>query len=151
MALALGYLFGTITYTLLSFTTKIGTPSFKFEYKTAMKMFKFGKWVWLASLLVFIVTNGDDAFVGKFLGITALGLYQMAYKISTLVISDVTYVISKVSFPFYSLFQSNVKKLMKSCIHILKITAFIVTPLSLGIFVVADKLTLVFLGKSGLA
>jgi len=151
MALALGYLFGTITYTLLSFTTKIGTPSFKFEYKTAMKMFKFGKWVWLASLLVFIITNGDDAFVGKFLGITALGLYQMAYKISTLVISDVTYVISKVSFPFYSLFQSNVKKLMKSYIHILKITAFIVTPLSLGIFVVADKLTLVFLGKSGLA
>ena len=147
MALALGYLFGTITYTLLSFTTKIGTPSFKFEYKTAMKMFKFGKWVWLASLLVFIITNGDDAFVGKFLGITALGLYQMAYKISTLVISDVTYVISKVSFPFYSLFQSNVKKLMKSYIHILKITAFIVTPLSLGIFVVADKLTLVFLGE----
>ena len=147
MALALGYLFGTITYTLLSFTTKIGTPSFKFEYKTAMKMFKFGKWVWLASLLVFIITNGDDAFVGKFLGITALGLYQMAYKISTLVISDVTYVISKVSFPFYSLFQSNIKKLMKSYIHILKITSFIVTPLSLGIFVVADKLTLVFLGE----
>ena len=40
-----------------------------------------------------------NIFVGKLLGITALGFYQMAYRISNMPATEVTQIISEVMFP----------------------------------------------------
>ena len=50
----------------------------RFEKEKFQDLFGFGRWVLGSSILVFLITQGDDIFLGKTLGITALGLYQMA-------------------------------------------------------------------------
>ena len=116
----------------------------KGEFK---KLFGFGKWVLGSSILIFLITQGDDIFVGKMLGVTALGFYQMAYLISNLPATEITHVVSQVTFPVYSKLQNDVKRLREAYLDVLQLTAFISIPLAGGIFILAPDFTGIFLGE----
>ena len=121
-------------------------PKFRFNKKYASSLFKFGKWVLVSSILIYFITQGDDAFVGKFLGITMLGFYRMAYKFSNMPATQITHVISRVTFPAYSKIQDNLPKLREAFLNVLQITAFFSIPLAGFIFVLAPDFTRIFLG-----
>jgi O-antigen/teichoic acid export membrane protein len=97
------------------------------------------------------LTNGDDALVGKLLGVAALGLYQMAYNISNLPATEITHVISQIAFPVYSKLQDNLPKLRKVYLKTLQLITAVSLPLSFLIFLLAPELTKVFLGSKWLA
>ena len=44
----------------------------------------YGKWIAGSNFLQFVYSQGDDLLVGRMLGTTSLGLYQLAYRISNL-------------------------------------------------------------------
>ena len=115
----------------------------KGEFK---ELFGFGRWVLGSSILIFLVTQGDDIFVGKMLGVTALGLYQMAYLISNLPATEITHVISQVTFPAYSKLQNDIQRLREAYLDVLKLTAFVSIPMAGGIFILAPEFTHIFLG-----
>jgi len=60
------------------------------------QLFSYGKWVFGSSVLVFVLQRLDDVVVGLVVGATALGLYQVAFRIATLVAVEVTSSISSV-------------------------------------------------------
>ncbi len=115
----------------------------KGEFK---ELFGFGKWVLGSSILIFLLSQGDDIFVGKMLGVAALGLYQMAYLISNLPATEITHVISQVTFPAYSKVQNDLPKLRKAYLKVLQLTAFFSIPMAGGIFILAPEFTQIFLG-----
>jgi O-antigen/teichoic acid export membrane protein len=96
------------------------------------------------------LTNGDDAFVGRYLGLAALGLYQMAYKISNLPATEITHVISQVALPLYSKFQNDTNELQKLFLKTFEILVLIVFPFSIMIFVYAEDFTKIFFGDKWL-
>jgi lipopolysaccharide exporter len=110
------------------------------------ELFAFGKWVLTSGILVFLVTQGDDIFVGKLLGITALGLYQIAYTLSNLPASEITHVISQVTFPAYSKLQNDLPTLRTAYLKVLQLTAFVSFPLTAGIIVLAPQFIQILLG-----
>jgi len=116
----------------------------KGEFK---ELFGFGKWVMASSILIFLITQGDDIFVGKMLGVTALGLYQMAYLISNLPATEITHVISQVTFPAYSKMQGDLPRLRETHLKVLQLTAFLSFPTAGLIFVLAPDFTKIFLGE----
>ena len=116
----------------------------KGEFK---ELFGFGKWILGSSALVFLVTQGDDIFVGKMLGVTALGFYQMAYLISNLPATEIAHVVSQVTFPAYSKLQYNLQRLRAAYLDTLQLTAFVSMPIAGGIFVLAHDFTRIFLGE----
>jgi len=122
-------------------------PRVRLDKGEFRKLFGFGKWVLGSSILVFLVTQGDDIFVGKMLGVTALGFYQMAYLISNLPATEISHVISHVTFPAYSKLQNDVKRLSGAYLDTLQLTAFISMPLAGGIFALAPDFTRIFLGE----
>jgi PST family polysaccharide transporter len=93
-------------------------------------------------------TNWDDWLVGRLIGSTALGFYSKAYRFSNeAIVGFNRSVISGVLFPSYTKIQDDKKRLARAYLKSLAIVTLIMTPLSLGIFVIAQEFTIVLLGE----
>jgi len=147
-ALLFGFLAGTVTRCLVSYFIHPYRPHFTLDLGNTKELWGFGKWITGSSILVFLITHGDDIFVGKLLGVTALGFYQMAYKISNVPAIEVTHIISQVTFPTYSKLQDNIPKFKDAYLKVLQIIAFLSFPAAGLILVLASDFTRIFLGES---
>jgi len=145
-ALVWGGLAANFVRLFMSYIIQPYRPRIGFEKERFLGLFGFGRWVLGSSILIFLITQGDDIFLGKMLGVTALGLYQMAYLISNLPATEITHVISQVTFPAYSKLQDDLPKLRESYLKVLQITIFISAPVTGGIFILAPEFTEIFLG-----
>jgi len=145
-ALVFGLLAGNIVRFFIGYRIHPYRPRLNFDFDKARELFRFGRWILASSILVFLVTQGDDIFVGKLLGATLLGFYQMAYRFSNAPATEITHVISQVTFPAYSKLQDNPEGLRQAYLKTLQLTAFISIPLAGGIFILAPEFTRIFLG-----
>ena len=146
-ALVLGKLAGSAVRCFVSYLIDPYKPRLSSDVAKAKELFGFGKWILGSSILIFLLTQGDDIFVGKLLGATALGFYQMAYKISNMPATEITHMISRVTFPAYSKLQYDIPKLREAYLKVLQITAFLSFPIAGMIFVLAPDFTKLFLGE----
>jgi len=145
-ALVFGLLAGNAVRCFVSYLIHPYRPHLNLDLGKARELFGFGKWVLGSSILIFLITQGDDIFVGKLLGATALGFYQMAYRISNMPATEITHVISQVTFPAYSKLQDNIPKLREAYLKVLQVTAFLSFPIAGLIFILAPDFTKIFLG-----
>jgi lipopolysaccharide exporter len=74
-ALVYGGLAAGLVRTILSYRVHPYRPRWQLAPEQIKEFFNFGKWVLLSSILVFLNSQGDDVFVGKLLGVSALGMY----------------------------------------------------------------------------
>ena len=146
-ALVWGGLAGNFVRFVLSFILHPYRPSMKFEKTQFKELFGFGKWLLGSGILAFLITQGDNAFVGKMLGVTFLGLYQMAYLLSHLPSSEISFVMSQVIYPAYSKLQDDLPALREAYLKILQITVFLSAAISALIFALAPDFTSIFLGN----
>lgn len=150
IALVLGTISGQVVRLILShilFTSRLKLEISSDVFKS---IYNFGKWVWWGNLLVFLSTQGDDIFVGKVLGTTMVGFYQMAYKISSLVLTEITTVVKKVLYPVYSKYQDDNSILRKWFYLTFAANTFLTVPFGLTIFWFAKPIILIFLGPNWL-
>jgi lipopolysaccharide exporter len=146
-ALVWGGIAKNLTRFFLSYVLHPYRPRIKLEKDRFRDLFGFGIWIFGSTILIFLITQGDDIFVGKMLGVAALGFYQMAYLFSNLPVTEITDVISRVTFPAYSKLQDDLAKLSEGYLKVLQLTAYISIPLAAGIFVLAGEFTGIFLGQ----
>lgn len=146
-ALVYGTLAGNLVMCAVSYFIHPFKPRFDFDLAKAKELFVFGRWIMGSSILIFLLTQGDDILVGKLLGATALGFYQLAYRISNMPATEITHVISQVTFPAYSKLQNNIEKLREAYLRVLQLTAFLSFPIAGLIFVLAPDFTRIFLGE----
>ena len=146
-ALVLGQLADCITGVIASYLLHQYRPRFNLDVDKVKKLFGFGKWVFGSSIMIFLFTQGDDFFVGGLLGATALGFYQMAYRISSMPTTEISHIISKVTFPAYSKIQDNLPRLRGAYLKVLKLTTFLSFPIAGLIISLAPDFTIVILGK----
>lgn len=146
-ALVFGLLAGKFVRCIVSYFIHPYRPHFDLNLGRIKELLGFGKWVLGSSILIFLITQGDDIFVGKFLGVTMLGFYQMAYRLSNMPATEITHVISQVTFPAYSKMQDNLPRLREAYLRVLQLTAFISFPMAGLIFVLAPDFTMIFLGE----
>ena len=149
-ALVLGGIAGSIVRFIMSYVLHSYRPRMRFERDKFNDLFGFGKWILGSSILVFLVTQGDDIFLGKIFGATALGFYQMAYMISNLPNTEISQVISHVTFPAYAKIQHDTHRFGEAYLKVLQVITFVAIPLSGGIFVLSSEVTEIFLGEKWL-
>ncbi|MCK9555683.1 lipopolysaccharide biosynthesis protein [bacterium] len=149
-AMVIGHLVGNLTGLIVSYMIHPFKPSFKFNPNIAKELFNFGKHVFGSSIMIFFVTQGDDALVGKILGLDALGFYVLAYSLSNSPATAITHVISQVSFPAYSKVQDDLMKLSKGYLEILKITSLLAFCLAGGLFILAPEFIRIVYGDKWL-
>jgi len=66
------------------------------------EIFHFGKWIFLLSILGFLWLNGDRLIFANLLGPTQLGIYSIAYILSSTVINVFSAIMTRVLFPAMS-------------------------------------------------
>lgn len=150
-ALVLGGIAGSITRLIMSYVLHPFRPGLRFNKQKFGDLLKFGKWVFGSSILVFIISQGDDLFLGKMFGIATLGLYQMAFMISNLPTTETSNVISQVTFPAYSKIQNDLRRFEAAYLNVMKMITFIATPFAGVIFIFSSDLVKLFLSEKWLA
>lgn len=136
-ALAVGYIAGDLTRFIVSYLADGFRPWPAFETDIAKKRLNFGKWITANSILYFLYSQGDDAVVGWALMASALGFYQLAYRLSNAPATEITHTISSVTFSAYSKVQNNVGKLRSGYLQTLRMTTLASFPAAIGIAAVA--------------
>lgn len=146
-ALVYGLLAGSLAKLVISYLIAPYRPRLRLELARLKDLYSYGRWIFWSSMFIFFLTEGDDAFLGKVLGVTALGFYQMAHRIANLPATQITHVISQVTFPAYAKLQDNPEGLREAYLRVLKLTALLSIPAAAGIFILAPELTHILLGE----
>jgi O-antigen/teichoic acid export membrane protein len=149
-AMVWGILAANFVRVMASYIVHSYRPRLDVNKKKFDELFGFGKWVLSSGFLFFLINQGDDLFVGKFLGIAALGFYQLAYTIANLPATEITRTLSKVTFPVYAKVQDDLVVLEQTYINVIRFTALISLPLAGLIFSLSEDFTKICLGHKWL-
>lgn len=126
-------------------------PRFVWEKEKAKRIISQGKWITLTGIFSYFVTEGDDAVVGKILGVEALGFYRLAYKVSNLPFTEVTDVVSRVTFPVYARIAGKKEQVKRAFKKSLLGIIFLVIPATAMIFFFPNLIIKIILGERWLS
>ena len=144
-ALVLGDIAGRAAALVLSYAIHPYRPRPKLDREQIRDLLGYGKWITLSGIVVFLINEGDDAFVGWFVGAGALGFYQVAYRFSNAPATEITKVVSSVVFPAYSKVQDDTETLRRGFFKTVEVTTFLSFPAAVGIIAVAPTFAETFL------
>ena len=146
-SLVYGQIVSAVLTTVLIWLVFDWRPTFKFDLKIAWDLFSYGKHILASSIVAFIITNVDNAIIGKMLGMSSLGFYMIAYTISNLPATYITRLVDRVMFPTYSKLQNDQNGLKSAYLKTLKYVSVFSIPMAFGIFVIASDFVSVVLGE----
>jgi len=146
VSMAYGLIISAILEVILSFVLFRPWPKLSFEKDKIVHIFSRGWSVTLTGIFLYLAENLDNITVGRMLGVTSLGIYQNAYKISTLTISEIAEVVNKVTFPVYSKFSDDKVRLASAFKKVFSSSSLIAILLGAFIFVFADLIVRIILG-----
>jgi len=102
-ALVAGTLASASTRTVLSHLWLPGIRNhFAWDRAAYGEIMRFGKWIFLSSVLFFVASNGDRMLLGALIDPTSLGTYSIAFLIFSSIDQVLTKIIVDVSFPALS-------------------------------------------------
>lgn len=146
-----GFIAGAILEVVLSFLFITPRPKFTFSMSQAKHIINRGKWFTGFGVFEYIFRNGDDIVVGKFLGSSALGVYQMAYKIAILPITEVADVFGKVTLPVFVEMTNDKAKLLRALVKITLGVFLLLLPIGITIHSMPEFIIHILLGDQWLS
>lgn len=149
--LVLGLLAGAIFEVVVSFVFIKPTPRLSFNKHYIKDILHKGKWITSYGILGYFGDQGDNIVVGKILGASNLGVYQMIYKISILPLSEISDAVNRVVFPIYVQISNDKERLQKA---FLKTSLFLcISVVGFGgiIFLFPREIILIVLGERWIA
>ena len=133
-SLVWGLIAGAILEVFMSHIFMEPKPKLKFDMSRFKLILRRGKWVTGSVIFDYFFSEGDDMVVGKILNTQALGVYQMAYKISILPLTEVTKIVNQVSFPVYTRIEGDRERLKKAYLKITLGISALVLPIGVILF-----------------
>jgi len=137
-ALVFGMIAGVIVELFISYLWIKPIPRLSFELDKLKLVLSRGKWITLWGILDYFYQHGDDIVVGKLLGTYSLGLYQTAYRVAILPVSEGGEIFNKVTFPVYVKIREDGDRLKRVFIKILITVAIFVIPFGLVLVLFPD-------------
>jgi O-antigen/teichoic acid export membrane protein len=148
VALTLGIIVGGIARTIGSYIFAPYYPRWCFSGTESRSLFSFGKWIFFNRVLFFILIRIDAIVVGKLLGATVLGAYQMATRIGEISSKSIGSVINIVSFSAYSRLQDDTSRMKRSFLLTTSVVASISLPIAAWISAASSIIVEVALGPN---
>ncbi len=149
-ALILAIIFGVFFEVIISHLFVRPNPTIAFDLNQAKEITKVGKWITAAGIVHYLIKQGDDMVVGRLLSANALGLYQNAYKISTLILIEIMEIAGKVAFPIFSKIKDDKEKLKNYFLKLSLVLILIIIPAGLIMYLFPEQLILILLGNQWL-
>ena len=134
-ALVGGYLTDSILRNSLVWLFTAWRPRWRFQRTIWREMFDYGKHVVSSRVLIFGITNIDDAMIGRVLGSSALGFYTLAYRLSNLPATHMTKLVSNVMFPAFSKIQKERERIRRIFFQTIHAIGLLAAPISIATIV----------------
>jgi O-antigen/teichoic acid export membrane protein len=112
-AMVLGTLAGSAVAVISSYLIGPIRPSFRLNRHSALGLFRFGRWIFVAAILVIVANFGLRAIISRELGVAALGIFYLALRIATLPTQAIVDVFTPVGFSAYARMQDSVRDARK--------------------------------------
>jgi len=115
-------------------------PQKVFSISSFKEMFSFGYKLLLSGLLDTTYNNMYTIIIGKKFSKADLGYYTRANNFTQFPSSNITGILQRVTFPVLSSIQEDDEKLKETYRKFLRLSAFVIFPLMVGLLAVADPL-----------
>lgn len=145
-----GMIAGAALEVILTQTLITPRPKLIFNIEKLKKVINRGKWLTLAGIFNYLFENVDDMAVGRFLSDSSLGIYQVAYKISSLPITEVNTVINRVTLPVFTKIDNDLKRLKRAYLKSFMTIFLLVLPIGLVLFFFPEIIIKIILGEKWL-
>lgn len=122
-------------------------PTLEFSRDSFRYLWSYGSKILASSLIQQVYDNLYPLVIGKFFSARQLGLYSRAQGFATLPSSNISGILGNVSFPILSKINNDSLRLMRIYRQMIETAAFIIFPLMLGLFAIADPLVKVLLNQ----
>ena len=124
--------------TLLAWTFVKWRPRLVFSWNSLKEMFPFGSKLLVSSLIDTIWGNMYNIVIGKVMNPAALGVYNRAESFATFPSSNIYGLVQGVSYPVLCSIQDDRQRLRETFRKFVRLFAYIVFPMMIGLAVVAD-------------
>lgn len=139
-ALVVQALFGSALRCALLWLFVRWMPGWVFSWRSFRELFAFGSKMLASALLDTTYNNIYTIVIGKRFSSTSLGVYSRADSLAQYPSSNITGVLQNVTFPVLSSIQDDTERLGNAYKRFLRMSAFVVFPLMIGLAAVADPL-----------
>ena len=139
-ALVAQYLVDAIVDTVVLFFTIPWKPKLFFDKFTAKRLIGYGWKLTASSFINMLYSELRSLIIGRVYSSTDLAYYNRGNQFPSLVITNIDSTIGTVVFPAMTKVSSNRERIMQVSRRALKTTSYLIFPLMIGLFVVADPL-----------
>jgi teichuronic acid exporter len=134
-----------ITVPLFYYATK-WKPSFIWDKNIFKEILAFGIYLTGSKIIINLSGNADYLFLGKFEGATVVGVYTLAFMMTSLVSNQITSMLDTVLFPFYSSLKGNIKEIKKYYLKMIGYYSIVTYPIMTTLFLFTDTIVLNIFG-----
>lgn len=140
-ALVAGTLVGSFVNMLILWSKSPWRPSFSYDLAIARQLFRFGFWIVLEGLGIWLIGWGDQLLVGRFLSVAELGVYRVGWYISTVLFGLTFNPLLPVMYSTFSRLQEDREELKRMFHKIVRIMITFILPIAVGVPLIAPELT----------
>jgi len=145
-SLVIGHVASTAMASATAWTVAKWKPVVSFHKESAKRTLSYGKPLMAATVLFLTFFYIDHAAIGRWLGVTALGYYSLAYTICNLPATNITHVVNKVMFPTYSKLNDDLAALRLAYTGTVKSISMLSFPIAIWLALVANDFVIGFFG-----
>lgn len=150
-SLILGMLSGALAAVPAYWRASAWRPSFAFDRGVARSLLPYGGKVVGINLVGAFVRNIDYLIVGHALGVVALGVYTLAFRLPDLLVRQLSRILGEVLFPVFTRIGDDRERLKTAFVVSTRYLMAIVAPLSLGLALVAEPIVLTLFSAKWIA
>ncbi len=122
-------------------------PHFRFHFAQVKAVSNYSLNLMSFNIFNYFARNTDNLLIGRFLGAEALGFYNLAYLIMLYPMQNISWVIGRVMFPFYSRLQNDNESFGQIYLKIASAISVITFPMMLGLMAVARPFVMSVFGS----
>lgn len=111
------------------------------------KIWSYSLYQFLFNVMSYFIRNLDKMLIGRYIGMAPLGYYEKSYRLMSLPIQNITYVITPVLHPILCDYQQDKERLAIINERMVRLLAFISFPLSILLFFCGHELILFIFGS----
>jgi O-antigen/teichoic acid export membrane protein len=149
-SLVIGNIVSTFVSTAWTWRLAGWKPDFSFDSDDAKRIIAFGKPLMASALLILVFFYVDQAAVGRWVGVAAVGYYSMAFSLCHLPATNISFVVNRVMYPAYTRLNEDIASLRKAYTQAAGSISLISVPLAFWMMFFAHDIVIGFLGTKWL-
>lgn len=122
-------------------------PKFSLEISYWKKIFNYTRYIIVTRVIGILVNNGDNLLIAKILSVQALGVYDVAFKLSNLFIKHFNPIITNISLPILAEKSENLPKLRIRFKKMINMISVVNIPIIIGMILFSEPLIINLYGE----